>query len=77
VDAARTVTQRRSLGLGAKWLTKGAILAVLVRQHVERYYRLQGAAADPRLSNPYFREWAEVVRNALMTLGVMPCAQKQ
>jgi hypothetical protein len=38
---------------------------------------LQGAAADPRLSNPYFREWAEVVRNALMTLGVMPCAQKQ
>jgi hypothetical protein len=37
VDASRIVNQRCALGLGKKWLTKGAILAVLVSQHIKRW----------------------------------------
>ena len=77
VNAATVVAGRRSAGLGGQWLTKDAILALLVRQHVERWSRPQGTAADPRLSNPYFASWARVARNALLTQGLDPCAQKQ
>jgi putative transposase len=80
VNAACTVTGRRSAGLGAKWLSKEAILGMLTRQHAERWYRSLGAAADPRLTNPYFKDWssADAARNALATQAVvLACAQKQ
>jgi putative transposase len=78
VDAARAVNQRRSLGLGTKWLTKGAILAVLVGQHIKRWPLVRsngppGATHDPRLPNPHFKGWADLARNALETQGVVPC----
>jgi putative transposase len=77
VNAATVVASRRSAGLGGQWLTKGAILGLLVRQHVERWPRPQGTADDPRLSNPYFAGWARAARNALPTQGLDLCAQKQ
>jgi putative transposase len=77
VNGAVTVAGRRSAGLGDKFLTKGAILAVLVRWHCERFPRPQGAAADPRFSNPYFKNWASVARNALAAQDLESCVQKQ
>lgn len=73
IDAARVITQRRSLGLGTKWLDEAAILAVLVSQHIKRFPRSLGTAADPRLSNPYFKGWAKGAR-MLETQGLVPCA---
>ena len=78
IDAARTVNQRRSLGLGAARLGKAAILAVLIKLHVERWPMIrsngpQGATHDPRLSSPYFKGWADAARNALLTQGLVPC----
>ena len=73
VNAACTVKGRRSSGLGDKFLTKGAILAMLTRQHGERFPRSQGAAADPRLTNRY---WSVAARNAL-TQDLASCVQKQ
>jgi len=73
-NAASVVASRRSAGLGGKWLTKGAILDLLTRQHVERWPRSQGAAADPRFLNPHFRAWASAARNALQTQDLVPCA---
>jgi putative transposase len=73
VNGACTVTTRRSRGLGAERLTKGAILAILTRQHDERFPRSQGAAADPRLTNPY---WSVAARNAL-TQDLVSCVQKK
>jgi putative transposase len=77
VNAACTVKGRRSAGLGDRFLTKGAVLAGLVRQFCERHPRPQGAAADPRLANPHFRAWVNPARNALATQDLVPCAQKQ
>jgi len=74
VNAACTVKGRRSAGLGDKFLTKGAVLAALVRRFCERRPRSQGAAADPRLTNPHFRAWSNVARNALETQGLAVCA---
>ena len=74
VNGACTVKGRRSAGLGDKFLTKGAVLAALVRQFCERHPRSQGAAADPRFSNPYFKAWAGAARNALETQGLASCA---
>ena len=73
VNAACTVKGRRSSGLGDKFLTKGAILTLLTRQHGERFPRSQGAAADPRLTNRY---WSVAARNAL-TQDLASCVQKQ
>lgn len=80
--ASRVVIQRRSLASDTVRLGKAAILALLVRRHVERWPRFRsngspGAAHDPRLSNLYFKDWADVARNALMPLGLVPCARKQ
>lgn len=77
VNGAIIVKGRRSAGLGDRFLTKGAILAELVRQFCERFPRSQGAAADPRFLNPYFRAWASAARNALATQDLVSCAQKQ
>ena len=76
VNGACVVTTRRSRGLGAERLTKGAILAELVRQFCERFPRSQGAAADPRLTNRYFKDWSVAARNAL-TQDLVSCVQKQ
>jgi putative transposase len=76
VNGARTVTQRRSLGLGSQWLGKAAILGALVSQHTKRFLRPLGTAADPRMDNPYFRVWARGAR-MLQTQGLEPCVQKQ
>ncbi len=76
VNGARTVTQRRSLGLGSQWLGKAAILGALVNQHTKRYLRPLGTDADPRMDNPYFRVWARGAR-MLQTQGLEPCVQKQ
>ncbi len=74
IDASRVVIQRRSLASDTVKLGKAAILALLVRRHVERGPWLRsngapGAAHDPRLSNPYFKGWADAARNALLTTG--------
>lgn len=81
-NAGRVVAQRRSLGLDAKELGKGAILDLLVSRHVARWpgtrpRGLPGAARDPRLFNPYFKGWADAARNALRTQGLVPCDLKQ
>jgi putative transposase len=72
-NAASVIASRRSAGLGGKRLTKGAILDWLTRQHVERWPRPQGAAADPRFSNPHFKAWAGAARNALTTQALVAC----
>lgn len=58
VNAARNLLRRRSdAPLGDSRRRKQAILAELVSRFNERHPRPQGGPADPRLSNPYFREW--------------------
>ena len=75
VNGARTVNQRRSLGLGEKWLGKAAILGALVKLHTERFPRSLGTAADPRLDNPYFAKWVRsATARTLKTQGVVRCA---
>lgn len=39
-----------------------AVLKMLVNDHLERNKREPGCPSDPRLTNPYFKEWAEDVR---------------
>ncbi len=73
VNGARVVAQRRSLGLDAKRATKGAIVADLVRRFCDRWRRPQGAADDPRWSNPLFKDWAAAARKLLPTQGMVPC----
>jgi len=58
VNAARNLLRRRSdATLGDSRRRKAAILAELVTRFNERHPRPQGGPADPRFSNPYFREW--------------------
>lgn len=61
VNAARNVLARRSCGETHSRRPKQAILAELVRQFNERHTRPKGVATDPRLKNPYFREWTPKV----------------
>jgi putative transposase len=77
VNGARVVAQRRSLGLDAKRTTKGAIVADLVRRFCDRWRRPQGAADDPRWTNPLFKDWAVAARKLLPTQGLVLCVQKQ
>ena len=79
-NAARVITQRRSLGLDSKWLGKAAILGALVKLHTERFPRPLGTAADPRLDNPYFAKWAKdcaAEARMLQAQGAVRCARKQ
>lgn len=67
VNAASNLLHRRSDAvLGDTWRPKQAILSELVRRFGERYTRLKGGPADPRLSNPYFKDWA----NGMMLTGL-------
>jgi putative transposase len=62
VTGACAVNARRSRTSGAGSVTPDAILAGLVRRFCERFRQPQGAAADPRFSNPHFAEWAGAAR---------------
>ena len=57
VNAARNLLARRSRGKTDSRQPKQAILAELVRQFNESHTRLKGGATDPRLKNPYFKDW--------------------
>ena len=62
VNAARNLLRRRSdSAIGDVRRPKQAILGELVRRFSERYPRLKGEPPDPRLSNPYFKDWTVVV----------------
>jgi len=64
VNAARNLLQRRSLrDTGSSRASRDALLDSLVSQHVERYTRTRASPADPRLSNPYFRNWRASARS--------------
>ena len=81
VNAARNIEARRSRPIGSGWVAKGQVLAVLVQRHVERWpmerrVRPQGRTgsqrlpADPRLTNPYHRDWRDAAR--YLTAGSNP-----
>ncbi len=57
VNAARNLLARRSGKTTDLRRPKQAILVELVRRFNERFTRPKGGPADPRLSNPYFRQW--------------------
>lgn len=57
VNAARNLVARRSGNSTDSKRPKHEILNVSVRRFLERFNRLQGGATDPRLSNPYFKDW--------------------
>lgn len=57
INAARVHQHRRSMLLLSEGRhSRKQILSLLVRQHRERFTSARGGAADPRLTNPYFRE---------------------
>ncbi|HEX7324305.1 MAG TPA: transposase [Rhodanobacteraceae bacterium] len=57
VNGAKTLKGRRSVPvLSEPWRHRREVLEVLVRQHLERFARRQATPADPRLTNPYFRD---------------------
>jgi len=68
VNAARNLVARRSGSKTDSRRPKHEILNESVRRFLERFNRLQGGATDPRLSNPYFRDWKTKV-----TLTGNPC----
>ncbi len=39
-----------------------AVLKMLVNDHLERNKRRQGALPDPRMTNPYFKDWSDEAR---------------
>lgn len=61
VNAARNLLARRSGQKTDSRRPKQAILEESVRRFNERFTRPKGGATDPRLSNPYFREWIAAV----------------
>lgn len=62
VNAARNLRLRRSQPLlSDPRRHRSDILAQLVRRFGERFTRLKGGPADPRFSNPYFRDWKATV----------------
>ena len=77
VSGACTINARRSRVSGAGSQAPGAILVELVRWFNERFRQPQGAAADPRFSNPHFKDWASAARALRQPLGLAPCALKQ
>jgi putative transposase len=82
VNAGRNIGQRRSLAIGSVWVKKAVVLGDLVTRFCARWPSLRGAAgsrgapADPRLSNPYFREWADAARSTPVQ-PTMPAALRR
>lgn len=70
VNAARNIGARRSRPIGSVWQAKAAILRDLVNAFTERNPALRrgtgqrGLPADPRLSNPYFRDLTDAARSS-------------
>lgn len=44
------------------------VLGLLVRQHTQRYTRRRAKPEDPRITNPYFREWRHSVSSIAGTV---------
>jgi hypothetical protein len=60
INAARVHQHRRSMPLLREGRhSRRQILSLLVRQHRERFTSARGCAADPKLTNPYFKEGVE------------------
>lgn len=65
VNAAQNLLRRRSdAAIGDVRRPKQAILAELVRRFNERFPRPQARPPDPRLSNPYFKDWKASVTSS-------------
>ena len=58
VNAAKVLLARRSRGQQYLGFAKQAVLAEQVRLFSERFSSMKGHAPDPRMSNPYFRKFA-------------------
>jgi putative transposase len=63
VQAARTLRDRRSVTVpGVQGAGRRQLLVQLSREFDQRYTRPRGGPADPRFSNPYFKNWQILVR---------------
>lgn len=75
VNAARIIGRRRSSSIGSEApVTKAGVLQEVVRRFLERHPRPkqgrsgpEGRPADPRWTNPYFKEWCASVTSMLPT----------
>src|SRR5690606_18901253 len=74
VNAARIIGRRRSLSIGSGLVTKAGVLQEAVCRFLERYPRPrqgrsgpEGRPADPRWTNPYFKDWCASVTSMLPT----------
>lgn len=79
VGAAQVINRRRSPASGLGHAGKGDILRTLVARHTERWpdittrrHGQKGMPNDPRLTNPYFREWAAAARKLCETQEPAP-----
>ena len=79
VNAGSNIGQRRSLPIGSVWVHRRAVLSDLVTRFCARWPSLRGtttgsrgAPADPRLSSPYFKGWADVARSTLVVRRAKP-----
>jgi hypothetical protein len=57
-----------------KRFSKQQILTEMIRRFNERYTRPRGGPADPRLTNPYFKEWNTQVRST--EAEMLPSSQR-
>ena len=70
VNAAQNLLRRRSdAAIGDPRRPKQAILSELVRRFAERYHRPLARSPDPRLSNPYFKDWKATVMSSAFGLN--------
>lgn len=63
IQAVRTLRDRRSvMAPGVLGSGRSQLLVELVRGFDQRHTRPRGGPADPRFSNPYFKDWKTGVR---------------
>jgi hypothetical protein len=81
VNAPRNLVARRSRHtdqstdqMCEKRFSKQQILIEMIRHFNERYTRPRGGPADPRLTNPYFKEWSTQVRST--EARMLPSSQR-
>jgi hypothetical protein len=81
VNAPRNLVARRSCRpdqktdqMCEKRFSKQQILTEMIRRFNERYTRPRGGPADPRLTNPYFKEWNTQVRST--EAEMLPSSQR-
>lgn len=69
VNAAKVLMHRRSVqALSDPKRHRSDVLGLLVRQHAQRYTRRRAKPEDPRITNPYFREWRHSVSSIAGTV---------